>query len=74
MTRDSRHTEITFSSDYRHRNGGHHPRGLTILIRNRRAQNMLQWRNGRLVAVVIAVAALAMAIGNWGWESFTWGW
>jgi|RhiMethySRZTD1v2_1073278.scaffolds.fasta_scaffold4591813_1 hypothetical protein len=35
---------------------------------------MLQWRNGRLVGVLIAVAALAMAIGNWGWESFTWGW
>jgi hypothetical protein len=36
---------------------------------------MLQWRNGRLVGVLIAVAALAMAIGNWGWGNFTtWGW
>jgi hypothetical protein len=35
---------------------------------------MLQWRNGRLVGVLIAVAAVAMAIGNWGWESLTWGW
>jgi hypothetical protein len=35
---------------------------------------MLQWRNGRLVGVLIALAAVAMAIGNWGWESFTWGW
>jgi hypothetical protein len=35
---------------------------------------MLQWRNGRLVGVLVALAALAMAIGNWGWESLTWGW
>ena len=35
---------------------------------------MLQWRNGRLVGILIALAALAMAIGNWGWQNFTWGW
>jgi hypothetical protein len=35
---------------------------------------MLQWRNGRLAGVLVALAALAMAIGNWGWESLTWGW
>ena len=26
------------------------------------------------VLMLIALAALAMAIGNWGWEHFTWGW
>ncbi|NUT56172.1 MAG: hypothetical protein HOQ03_09345 [Thermoleophilia bacterium] len=36
--------------------------------------DMLQWKNGRLVGVLIALAALATAIGNWGWDSFTWGW
>jgi hypothetical protein len=35
---------------------------------------MLQWRNGRLVGVLVALAVVAMAIGNWGWERFTWGW
>ena len=35
---------------------------------------MLQWRNGRLVGVLIALAALATAIGNWGWASINWGW
>ena len=34
---------------------------------------MLQWRNSRLIAVLVAVTALAVAIGNWGWESFR-GW
>ena len=32
---------------------------------------MLQWRNGRLVGVLIALAALATAIGNWGWPAST---
>jgi hypothetical protein len=44
------------------------------LIRNREGTEMLQWRNGRLVGVLIALVALATAIGNWGWDSFTWGW
>jgi hypothetical protein len=35
---------------------------------------MLQWRNTRLVGVLVALGALAVAIGNWGWDSFTWGW
>jgi|RhiMetdeSRZDD1v2_1073273.scaffolds.fasta_scaffold403390_1 hypothetical protein len=35
---------------------------------------MLQWRNGRLISLLVAVTALAVAIGNWGWENFTWGW
>ena len=35
---------------------------------------MLQWRNGRLVGVLVALAVIAMAIGNWGWERFNWGW
>ena len=34
---------------------------------------MLQWRNGRLISLLIAVTALAVAIGNWGWQ-FNWGW
>ncbi len=35
---------------------------------------MLQWRNRRLVGVLVALAAVAMVIGNWGWDRFTWGW
>lgn len=35
---------------------------------------MLQWKNGRLIGVLVALAALATAIGNWGWQNFTWGW
>ncbi len=35
---------------------------------------MLQWRNGRLIGVLVALAVVAMAIGNWGWQSLTWGW
>lgn len=34
---------------------------------------MLQWKNGRLLGVLIALAVIAMAIGNWGWR-ITWGW
>jgi hypothetical protein len=34
---------------------------------------MLQWKNGRLLGVLVALAAVAMAIGNWGWH-ITWGW
>jgi hypothetical protein len=48
------------------------PRVLTIPPTE--GTEMLQWRNGRLIGVLVALAAVAMAIGNWGWESFTWGW
>jgi hypothetical protein len=34
---------------------------------------MLQWKNPRLLALLVALAAVAMAIGNWGWH-VTWGW
>ena len=36
--------------------------------------HMLQWKNGRLISLLVAVTALAVAIGNWGWEHLTWGW
>ena len=35
---------------------------------------MLQWRNGRLVTVLVTLVGLAAALGNWGWQSHTWGW
>ena len=35
---------------------------------------MLQWRNTRLLGVLVALALLATVIGNWGWDRFTWGW
>jgi hypothetical protein len=34
---------------------------------------MLQWKNPRLLALLVALAAVATAIGNWGWH-VTWGW
>jgi hypothetical protein len=34
---------------------------------------MLQWKNPRLLALLVALAVVAMAIGNWGWQ-ITWGW
>ena len=34
---------------------------------------MLQWKNGRLLAILVVLALVAMAIGNWGWQ-ITWGW
>lgn len=35
---------------------------------------MLQWRNARLVGALVALAAVAMAIGSLGLDRFTWGW
>jgi hypothetical protein len=35
---------------------------------------MLQWRNARLVGVLVTLGVLAAAFGNWGWEYFNWGW
>jgi len=35
---------------------------------------MLQWKNARLVGLLVALGCLAAAFGNWGWESLTWGW
>jgi len=35
---------------------------------------MLQWKNARLIALLVTLGSLAAAFGNWGWESFTWGW
>jgi hypothetical protein len=34
---------------------------------------MLQWKNGRLLSLLVALAIVAMVIGNWGFR-FTWGW
>jgi hypothetical protein len=35
--------------------------------------DMLQWKNGRLLGILVVLAIVAMAIGNWGWH-ITWGW
>jgi hypothetical protein len=35
---------------------------------------MLQWKNARLAAVLVTIVSLSLALGNWGWELFTWGW
>jgi hypothetical protein len=35
---------------------------------------MLQWKNARLAAVLVTIVSLAVALGNWGWECFNWGW
>lgn len=35
---------------------------------------MLQWKNARLIALLVALGSLAAAAGNWGWNLFTWGW
>ncbi|MDX6440227.1 MAG: hypothetical protein QOF45_2810 [Gaiellaceae bacterium] len=35
---------------------------------------MLQWKSTRLAAVVVILVSLSTALGNWGWELFTWGW
>ncbi len=35
---------------------------------------MLQWKNPRLVALVVATATVATAFGQWGWLSRQWGW
>ena len=34
---------------------------------------MLQWKNGRLLSLLVALAIVAMVIGNWGIQ-VTWGW
>jgi hypothetical protein len=35
---------------------------------------MLQWKNARLIGVLVALGSLAAAFGNWGWEFFNWSW
>jgi hypothetical protein len=35
---------------------------------------MLQWRNTRLVGLLVALGSLAVVFGNWGWDLCTWGW
>jgi hypothetical protein len=35
---------------------------------------MLQWKNARLIGILVTLGTLATAFGNWGWERFTWGW
>jgi hypothetical protein len=34
---------------------------------------MLQWKNARLIALLVSLGSLAAAFGNWGWL-FNWGW
>jgi len=35
---------------------------------------MLQWKNARLIGLLVSLGSLAAAFGNWGWGAFTWGW
>ena len=28
----------------------------------------------RLIGLLVTLGSLAAAFGNWGWDSFTWGW
>ena len=36
---------------------------------------MLQWKNTRLIGILVTLGLLAAAFGNWGWENArTWGW
>lgn len=36
---------------------------------------MLQWKNARLIALLVSLGSLAAAGGNWGWlDLFNWGW
>ena len=35
---------------------------------------MLQWKNARLIALLVTLGTLAAAFGNWGWETLNWGW
>jgi hypothetical protein len=35
---------------------------------------MLQWKNPRLVALLVALATVATAFGQWGWLARQWGW
>jgi hypothetical protein len=35
---------------------------------------MLQWRNTRLVAVLVVLTTLAASFGSWGWHYLSWSW
>lgn len=35
---------------------------------------MLQWKNARLVFLLVTLGSLAAAFGNWGWKLLNWGW
>ena len=35
---------------------------------------MLQWKNPRLVALLVALTTVAAALGQWGWAARQWGW
>ena len=35
---------------------------------------MLQWKNARLIGILVTLGSLAAAFGNWGWDLCTWGW
>jgi len=36
---------------------------------------MLQWKNARLIALLVTLGSFAAAFGNWGWLlPFNWGW
>jgi hypothetical protein len=36
--------------------------------------DMLQWKNPRLIAVLMVAGSLAASFGSWGWELLSWGW
>jgi hypothetical protein len=36
--------------------------------------SMLQWKNARLIALVVVLGSLAAAFGNLGWRFFNLGW
>jgi hypothetical protein len=35
---------------------------------------VLQWRNTRLVAVLVVLTTLAASFGSWGWHHLSWSW
>jgi hypothetical protein len=35
---------------------------------------MLQWKNPRFVALLVAVATVATVFGQWGWLARQWSW
>ncbi len=35
---------------------------------------MFQWKNGRLALLLVTLAGVAAALGNWGWHLYNWGW
>lgn len=37
-------------------------------------KRMLQWKNARLVFLLVTLGSLAAAFGNWGWKLLNWGW